>query len=82
MERNSTQADLLKADIERLRDQQGAALIRKEAALQDELRGMHQQYGARAAVDRADEDYDVLDGQINEQLDALSALLPTPRTED
>lgn len=72
MERNRTQADLLKADIDRLRDDQ-------VAALQDELRGMHQQYAARAAAVSADEDYAVLNGQINEQLEALSALLPTPR---
>lgn len=82
MERNRSQTDLLKADIDRLRDEQHACLTRKEAALQAELRGMHQQYAAHAEAIHAGEDYDNLDGQINEQLEALLALLPQARTED
>jgi hypothetical protein len=76
------QAAVIEADITRLREQQYAALTRKEHALQDELRGMHQQFAARAAVKQAEDEYDVLTGQIDQQLEALRAI-PTqrPRSE-
>lgn len=72
-------ADVIKADIAELRAEKVAALRRVEAALQDEIRGLNQQYQARAAADQARQSVDNIDGLINEQLEALGELLPRPR---
>ena len=71
--------EVIKADIAELRGEKVAALRRVEAALQDEIRGLNQQYQARAAADQARQSVDNIDGLINEQLEALGELLPQPR---
>ena len=73
-------AEVIKADIAELRAEKVAALRRVEAALQDEIRGLNLQYQARTAAAQAKQQVDVLDASINEQLEALADLLPTPRT--
>ena len=72
-------AEVIKADIAALRGEKVAALRRIETGLQDEIRGLNQQYQARAAVAQAKQSVENLDRQINDQLDALSDLLPQPR---
>lgn len=72
-------AEVIKADIAELRGEKVAALRRVEAALQDEIRGLNLQYQARAAAIQAKQSVDVLDAQINEQLEALSELIPPQR---
>ena len=71
--------EVIKADIANLRGEKVAALRRVEAALQDEIRGLTQQYQARAAATQARQAVEVLDAQVNEQLEALGELLPKPR---
>ena len=75
-------AEVIKADIAELRSEKVAALRRVEAALQDEIRGLNLQYQARAAATQAKQALEVLDGQINDQLEALSELIPKPRAAD
>lgn len=77
-----TQADLLKADIDRLRDDRQAALIRREAATQAKHRAEEAVYQADADITNAEVTAGVLLLQIDAQLEELSALLPTPRLED
>ena len=73
-------AEVIKADIAELRAEKVAALRRVEAALQDEIRGLNQQSQARTAAAQAKQQVDVIEAQINDQLEALADLLPTPRT--
>jgi hypothetical protein len=77
MRRTPSPADqraLLKADIATTREEKVAAMRRIEAALHDELRALEMQYQARAAAQRAKEDVAVLDAQLDEQLEALTAI--------
>ena len=74
-------ADVIKADIAELRGEKVAALRRVEAALQDEIRGLNLQYQARAAATQAKQSVENLESQINDQLEALSELLPKQRAD-
>lgn len=76
-----SQADLLKADIDRLRDEKNATATRREAAVQAMHRAEEQVFQAAADINNADVTAGVLTLQIDAQLEELAALLPR-RPED
>lgn len=75
-------AAVIEADLNRLRDEKHAAEHRLDEALHAEIRGMEQQYAAHADAQRCRDQIDVIDGQIDEQLEALNELPCQRRSEE
>ena len=71
-----TQADLLKADIDRLRDQRSAAQTRREEALLAHNRASALVEQADAAKDEAETAVETLGVLIDDALERLHRLLP------
>lgn len=83
MERNRSQADILKADIDRLRDERHAILLGREEYVRTKVRAMAAVEQASAGILTAEIEAETLASHINDHLEELYALLPTPRpTED
>lgn len=78
MERNRAQADLLKADIDRLRDDRHAALLNREEYIRAKVRAMADVEQSDAGITNAQAEADKLASQIDD-LEALAALIPPPR---
>lgn len=70
---------LLHADLAKLREEKVAVMHRLEGHLQDEIRGLEQQYAARTAAERDRQEITGLEQQINDQLEALHELIPEAR---
>lgn len=69
----------LEADLDRLRTERLAQIRLREEAVQAHTRAHELRWQAASAIERAEIAVEVLEGQIDAQLEALSELIPRQR---